>query len=513
MDESSAKRPQTAKDYWHIGFVYVQKRVLLGLLAALAALLLGIFGFPSGLFPPLTPRPPAYRFDDPKLAAQSRVVRVLDAQGVTRYEGEVAQGAYTGRGKVYDPAGELVYDGPLVDGYYEGPDALVYQDGIAVYAGEMADNLYEGWGRRTDPASGIVSEGQFSRGMLEGEGQESCADGTLLRAGQFSRDLLEGEGMEYARDGTLLREGTFSAGVLHGAGKEYGPDGALVYEGEFRRGLRHGQGKLYDAPGRAPAYEGTFAYGRPVGSGRVYHPSGQLLYEGQVYDASPRADAFLGLSLAEVEAAFAEHWMLFSCDGVTGFVYPTFQLIFVTESPVSIVSPARQEEQARQGQQEQQDLADWPPQWALSGDAEEDGAAPVPIEALYAERGGAEGDSDEILSPDTDKKDIIICEALSYGRPLPGVAQPPLDPVSGTHAYGWREWSSDYASNADLRGASAVKTGQFIVRCTPDHPFEADPVAHYLAADAGVLTMSVLREDKDPTLWYQSVRQEGPAAR
>lgn len=509
MDESLPKRPVTAKDYWHIGPVYVRKWVLLGLLAALAAALLGVFGLPTGLFPPLAPKPPTYRFDDPALAAQSRVVRVLDAQGVMRYEGEVSQGAYTGRGRVYDRTGQLVYDGPLVDGRYSGPDALVYQDGIPVYAGEMADNLYEGWGRRTDAASGMVSEGQFSRGMLEGEGREFYANGTLLRVGRFSGDLLEGEGMEYARDGTLLREGAFSAGVLHGAGKEYASGGALAYEGEFRRGLRHGQGKLYAIQRQTLFYEGEFVSGRPVGFGRIYHSSGQLLYEGQVYDARPRADAFLGLSLAEVEEAFTEHWFLFSCDGMTGFVYPTFQLIYVTESPVSIISPARQEEMEQQGQQA---LPDYFLQQARDGDTGKDAVEAPPAEALPAEGSGTQGYSDEVLSPDTNKKDIVICEVLSYGQPLPGVVQPELDVASGTHAYGWREWFSAYASDADLQGAAVVESGQFIVRFTPDDPFDTDPVASYLAADAGVLTMSVLREDKDAALWYQSARREETAA-
>ena len=72
-------------------------------------------------------------------------------------------------------------------------------------------------------------------------------------------------------------------------------------------------------------------WGEARGLGRIYHPSGQLLYEGQIYDEQPRADAFLDLSLAEVEEAFKEHWLLYTCDGVTAFVYPYFRLMFVTE--------------------------------------------------------------------------------------------------------------------------------------------------------------------------------------
>lgn len=490
MDEILPKRPLTEKDYWRVGPVYVRKWVLLGLLAALSVLILAVFGPPTALFSPLVREPPTFRFNDPKLARQSGEVRILDARGVVRYEGEVDQGVCTGQGKVYDSSGQLVYHGPLVDGRYEGADALVYRDGLPVYAGGMANNLYEGQGRRTDPISGIVSEGEFSQGMLSGQGREYYADGALLREGQFSRDLLEGEGREYAQDGALLREGTFSAGALHGAGSQYNHDGALVYEGAFRRGRYHGQGRLYNALYRTLSYEGEFAYGQPIGLGRIYHPSGQLLYEGQVCDSCPRADAFLGLSLEDVEAAFTEHWQLFSCEEATGFVYPTFRLIFVTESPVSIVSAVQEEEIGL-------------PQTVWDGETVEESDA-VPL----IPKSSAGGSGDEVLSPKTDKKDVIICEVLSYGQLLPGVAQPALDMPSGTRAYGWREWFSDQASNGMPEGAAVRKTGQFVCRFTPATRFTAEPVEYYLLADAGVATASVLRDDKDSSLWYQSSRRE-----
>lgn len=490
MDEILPKYPLTERDYWRIGPVYVRKWMLLGLLAALSVLILAAFGPPTALFSPLVREPPAFRFNDPKLAQQSGEVRILDGRGVVRYEGEVDQGACTGQGKVYDSSGQLVYHGPLVNGRYEGVDALVYRDGLPVYAGEMANNLYEGQGRRTDPVSGIVSEGEFSKGMLSGEGREYYAGGALLREGLFSRDLLEGEGKEFSQDGTLMREGTFSAGTLHGAGSQYNRDGALVYEGEFRHGRYHGQGRLYNTSYRTLSYEGEFAYGQPIGLGRIYHPSGQLLYEGQVCDSRPRADAFLGLSLEDVEAAFAEHWQLFSCGEVTGFVYPTFRLIFVTESPVSIVSPSQEEENALL-------------QALWDRESGEESAA-VPL----IPQSSAGGNGDEALSPKTDKKDVIICEVISYEQLLPGVAQPELDMPSGTRAYGWREWFSDQASNGTPKGAAVRKTGQFVCRFTPDARFAAEPVVYYLLADAGVATTSVLREDKDSSLWYQGARRE-----
>lgn len=474
------KRGWGPKDYWRIGPVYMRKQLALLAVMILSAAVLLIFGLPFQMSRDEESRLPAYRYNDPELAGISGLVQVLDDENRVRYVGEVAAGAYTGRGKVFDEAGELLYDGPLADGVYEGSDAKVYQSGVLVYTGEMAGNLYEGQGRRITPATGIVSEGQFSRGLLEGQAQEFYADGTLLRDGIFSRDLLEGEGSEYSQEGILLREGTFSAGLLHGDGREYTASGKLRYEGQFWRGIYHGQGTLYNPLLGARSAAGAFVYGRLTGQGTIYHPSGQLLYTGQVCGERPRADAFLGLSLAEVETAFTLHWILYSCEGITAFVYPYFHLMFITESPVELVSPTQAEETARQERQELPDAAERP--------------APV-----Y---------DDELLSPDTDKRSIIITQVLSYGQPVLCAAQPEQDYVSGQHRSGWREWFSDFALGETVRGASVRRSGQFIWRFTP-WPLSGEDgrlIDEFRAEHAGVETMTARKEDKDMSLWYQTAQ-------
>lgn len=485
MSDRGEKRPGLGpEDYWRIGPVFMQKQFALLAVIALSAAILMVFGLPLPAARDTENPLPAYRYNDPELAGISGRIQVLDDEARVRYAGEVAAGAYTGRGQVFDAAGRLVYDGPLADGVCEGPDAKVYQAGTLVYMGEMAGNLYEGQGRRINPATGIVSEGAFSRGVLEGQGQEFYADGTLLRDGIFSRDLLEGEGREYSPKGVLLREGTFSAGLLHGEGREYAASGKLRYEGQFWRGVYHGQGALYDTLLDVRCAEGAFVYGELTGQGTIYHPSGQLLYTGQVFGPQPRADAFLGLSLAEVEAAFTPHWELYSCDGITAFVYPYFNLMFATESPVELVSPARVEEVRRE----------------------------VPEDAAYyavsADTQCRPPDSDdEQLSPDTDKRAVIITQVLSCGQPLPGAAQPEENVVSGQHYLGWREWFSGFALNGTVRGASVRRTGQFIWRFTPQPVPEGGTLVEEARAEhAGVETMTVRKEDKDMPLWYQTAQ-------
>lgn len=533
-----AKAPRRGpQDYWRVGPVYVWKWICVAAVIALSVAVLTVFGLPWALFQKPDDMPPSYRYDDPRLANMSGLARILDSQGRVRFEGEVAMGSYTGQGRVYDGEGQLVYEGPLVEGQYEGSGAKVYENGALVYMGEMSRSLYEGQGRRTDPETGTVSAGQFSRGFLEGEGQEFYPDGTLLREGTFSRDLLEGGGREYGSDGTLLREGTFSAGLLHGSGLEYAAGGTLRYEGQFRRGVYHGQGKLYDTLLGVPSYEGAFADGKPMGLGSFFHPSGQALYTGQVYGDCPRADAFLGLSLAEVEAAFAPHWLLYICGDTAAFVYPYFHLMFITKSPVPLVSSSRREEQAAE---ERRELLDALERQAQDGqeqpDADGDGE-PLASAAVGAGAGQtdpepqakdlesqaedpepqaedlksqAEDVQDEILDPDVDKTAITVIQVLSYGGPLAGVAQPDPLVVSGRHQAGWREWFATFAQGAKPAGVSVRQSGPFIYQFTPGEQ-DGDYVDEFLTQGAGVVTMTVLGQDKGGSIWYQTAEWEANA--
>lgn len=533
---------RSPRDYWKMGPVYIWKWLALILLGVGAVAVLTLFGLPLDLFRSGPDGIPAYRYNDPALQEVSGTVQILDGQDRVRYEGEVSAGACTGLGKVYDETGQLVYDGPLVDGVYEGEDAKVYSDGILIYEGAMASNLYEGEGRRTDPGTGVVSIGQFVAGVFEGEGQQFYADGTLMRSGTFVRELLNGEGQEYDQDGSLLRTGTFRDGLLHGTGTQYTPSGSLEYEGEFQFGIFHGQGKLYDTLKKALTYEGAFNWGDPTGLGRIYHPSGQLLYEGNVYEGQPRADAFLGLSLEDVEAAFTEHWLLYSYEGTTAFVYPYFHLMFITDIPVKLVSPSAQEAQTERERQElleaiaaqaesapepsadppqeptqepsaESDVIPSQPEETPAEDsaspedlpeqaAESDSAARVLAGAVVLASAGPIGDLE--LSPDTVKSDVLITEVLSYGAPLAGTAQPESDLPSGKRDAAWREWFSDFAAGEPLSGAAAVQTGPFVYEFSTLTQSPPPQREYYMALDGGVETTTVYRDWKDSPMWYQS---------
>ncbi len=504
------------RDFWKLGPVWIWKWFVLTGVLALSIAVLAVFGLPEGLFSLPEREPPAYRYDDPRLRELTGTVRVLDGQGAVRYRGDVAAGSFTGNGQVYDEQGALVYDGPLADGVREGAGARVYQDGELVYEGEMAQDLYEGQGRRTDPAAGTVSEGQFSQGKLEGEGEERSRGGTLLREGTFSGDLLNGPGREYSPGGVLLREGSFKRGLLSGEGTEYAQSGALLYQGEFTRGVYNGQGRLYDPALGALVYEGEFADGEPVGIGRIYHPSGQLLYEGTVSEGRPRADAFLGLSLSEVEAAFTEHWLLYYAqDGTAAFVYPYFQLMFWTDGPVRLSSPTLEEAQAERERQELLAALSAPAKETAGTEetdgteepdtAEETGAAAEPSPPAPEEEASA---LDMALSGDTGKSELIIREVLSYGLPLAGAAQPEADAPKGEEEPGWRERFSDFAAGKWNGIPPAVRTGPFVYEFPEAPETDASPVERLLAERGGVETATAYRTGKDASLWYQSAARK-----
>ena len=495
------------RDYWHVGPVYVWKWAVILTLAAGSLAVLTVFGLPDVFSHAGSGRIPTYRYSDRRLAQLTGLVRITDDFDVVRYEGEISQGVCTGTGRVYGAGGQLVYSGPLADGVYEGPDARVYADGILIYEGGMAANRYEGQGRRTDPDTGIVSEGQFSAGVFAGDGKEFYPDGTLLRSGVFAGGLLNGEGREYGRDGALLRAGTFSDGLLHGVGAQYAQGGVLRYEGDFQQGIFHGQGTLYDVLSGARVYEGTFRQGVPAGWGRIYHASGQLLYEGNVYDGQPRADSFLGLSLADLEAAFQEHWLLYACEDATAFVYPYFHLMFVTQPPAALTSGAQREALA---EQEGRELPDALAVQARDGEEAALEAQAAPESAQASPGRAADFAGDRALSPDTVKSDVLITQVLSYGAPLAGVAQPEYGPPSGRRDAGWPEWFSDFAAGAPLSGVKVVRTGPFVYEFTPSTPCVTPGGDFYLAEEGGVESTTVLRRGKDGPLWYQSaVRKDG----
>lgn len=459
MADDTQKRQWSRKDYWHVGPVFIRKPWFLMLVIAGAAAVLALFGLPFSFFTPGDTGPPTYWYGDKALQEVSGRVRIVDSAGVLRYEGDVVNGVYSGQGAVYDSLGRLVYVGPLEDGFFQGDDGALYREGKLYYKGQMAGNRCEGLGQMFHPDTGrCVAEGTFLDGKLEGTGKEYTSDGSLLREGTFAAGLLEGQGREYSTTGVLLREGTFSAGLLHGQGTQWTEEGAMLYQGAFSHGVYQGEGILYDPQTGSIRYSGSFRNGQPMGYGTLYHTSGQALYTGQVWQDRPRGDAFLGLSLAELEEAFAEHWVLYIGEDEAAFVYPTFGLMFFTDCPITLVT--------------------------------------------------AEGQGEE-LSPALSPKDLVINEVLSYGDLLPGVPQPDTSQTVDPQPVDWRDWFSSYALGRTA-SPKVEQTGPFVYRFTrPEQGIGARPA--WTASGSGLGTLLVLDGGKDGTvLWQSAWREEEP---
>ena len=418
------------KAYLHLGPVYLEKRLAAALAAAGLAAVVAVCGPPWDLLARAAPEPPAYRWSDRALSGYTGLARVTDDTGTVRYDGALADGACTGAGRVYDAAGALVYEGLLADGRYEDPDGREYQNGRLVYAGGFAAGVYEGKGRLIRP-TGEVWEGDFASGAFTGEGCVRAASGALLREGSFADGLLSGAGREYDGKGTLLREGSFAEGLLSGAGREYTASGALRYEGAFHRGQYDGAGALYREDGTM-SYEGAFSRGHSDGAGTLYNEEGQAYYAGPVLCGAPRAAAFLGLSLAEVEAAFAPHWALYVCGGTTAFAYPAQGLLFVTEQPAPIAAKAA----------EPADVPSTEPSVP---------AEPAPL----------------ALASDADPAELVIAGVISVGRLLPGQLEPDASVPAVRGAADAREWFSDFATGEVPEGAAVTRAGPFVYVFTP----------------------------------------------
>lgn len=61
--------------------------------------------------------------------------KVVDDQGVLRYQGEVEQDVCQGQGKLYDQNGQLVYEGSFINNKFEGDLGTLYKDGEVLYQG------------------------------------------------------------------------------------------------------------------------------------------------------------------------------------------------------------------------------------------------------------------------------------------------------------------------------------------------------------------------------------------
>ena len=276
------------KNYIYFAKRYIYDKVFYGGLILLIVIPVLFLKAPWNMLEIKTKEIITYQYDDKKLENVSGTVKIVDDQGVLRYQGEVEQGVCQGQGKLYDQNGQLVYEGSFINNKFEGDLGTLYKDGEVLYQGGFRENMYQGIGQLYHDEHYLYQEGSFMNGQLEGEGTDYKEDGNILYTGYFSNGLYDKSGVLYDEDYNRI-----------------------YYDGEFVKGIAEGQGKLLDNTG--------FTY-----------------YQGKMHEGSIDYSAFLGESLETLENSFRHHYEIFIYKDMTLFVYREENIMFITHSPLTI---------------------------------------------------------------------------------------------------------------------------------------------------------------------------------
>lgn len=276
------------QNYIYFAKRYIYDKVFYSILILLIAIPILFLKAPWNMLETKTKEIVTYQYDDKKLENVSGTVKILDDQGILRYQGEVEQGVCQGQGRLYDQNGELVYEGSFVNNKFEGDLGTLYKDGEILYQGGFQENAYQGQGQLYHEEHYLYQEGHFVNGQLDGEGTIYKADGHILYTGHFSNGLYNQSGVLYNEDYNRID-----------------------YDGEFVKGIAEGQGKLLDS-------------------------SGFMYYQGQMHEGSIDYSAFLGASLETLENSFHHHYEVFIYKDIALFVYRQEKIMFITHSPITL---------------------------------------------------------------------------------------------------------------------------------------------------------------------------------
>ena len=296
------------KEYVHLYYFYIQRKLLITLLIAGSVALFTIFqqditNFLDHLFGNV-PIIATFNYNDKALASYEGQVRILNSNQKVIYEGMYMDGACNGKGTIYDGVGHIVYQG------------------------ELTQNV-----------------------MQDDHGKLYYENGTLAYTGQIQNNQKEGTGIQYREDGSLQYEGEFALDSYGGYGKEYDEEEQLIYEGDFLDGNRHGVGKSYEhSPRKRMLYEGDFAFGKPQGKGTFYDKLGKAYYTGAVYQGHMDLTSFLPSTLQDLENSFLTPYDVYAYQMQvmvdnngkqesktvvkTAIVYPLHNLVFFTQYPI-----------------------------------------------------------------------------------------------------------------------------------------------------------------------------------
>ncbi|CAN7732177.1 hypothetical protein LJR153_006227 [Paenibacillus sp. LjRoot153] len=308
-------RESSLKNYVLIGSYYISKRLLIFILLFLLVLAYFIFIRPPAIVNKWLNRVPVLQENSPKLGSFSGNGKIVadpkkdkkDARyvgdlvdglysgkgklyhdnGILAYEGDYEKGLKNGNGALYDEQGHLVYKGAFTADVYNGAGALYDEKQRVIYIGEFQNGKFGGAGKLFVPSGDLLYEGAFNGGMYNGAGKLFSSGGITQYEGEFSASLYNGAGKLFDAKGILMYEGGFKNGSYSGEGTEFYPSGMMKYKGQFLVGLYNGEGTSFDEKG-VPRLKGAFQSGALTGAGEAYDELGKLVYKGDfkagVYD-------------------------------------------------------------------------------------------------------------------------------------------------------------------------------------------------------------------------------------
>ena len=213
-----------------------------------------------------------------------------------KYEGEIKDGKYDGRGILYDFSGKIEYNGYFKDNKYDGYGREYnFYDNKLKYEGFFSNYKYNGKGilyykNNKIFFCGIFKDDEFVKGILFDPEGKITYKGDII-----NKNPKEGKNIKlYEINGNLIYEGDFLDGKYHGHGTLYEAVKferkgittefkGIKYVGEFNKGKYGGFGKLYidHNLGKYLYYEGQFNDGIFNGEGILYYQNGKKYYDGK----------------------------------------------------------------------------------------------------------------------------------------------------------------------------------------------------------------------------------------
>ena len=205
---------------------------------------------------------------------------------IKKYEGNIVNNLYDGRGILYNESGEIIYNGFFKEGKYEG-FGKKYEQKQLIYEGFFLNDKYEGKGIKYDKGDKNY-EGYFHEGKYHGIGIQFF-NGKKIKKTYFENgySLSKCYGILYDNNievysGELLDDKPKQGKNL----TEYDYLGNKLYKGDFLNFKYHGEGTRYFNYGNKIFFTGIFENGLYI-NGKLFDLDGKITYDGKFIDKIP----------------------------------------------------------------------------------------------------------------------------------------------------------------------------------------------------------------------------------